>query len=485
MRFERLAMALFAAAGMAGTVSASDDCSTATPLLAGTAATGNTSAATPSVGIPASHCAGTSETGNDEWYSYTATVAGSHVISLCGSSFDTSLSLWTGCPDGSLTPVVCNDDSCGLQSSITRTMAEGETLLVRVGGYNTGAGAYTLLATAPTPPPPPPANDNCADATTVVVGGAYTGSTVSGTNDATGSCGLSTTANDVWFTFTAPSDGAFAFSTCDAVGYDTVLSFWDTCGGAEILCDDDSDFGCTFSGLRSEIRRTMLSGETILVRLAGFNGASGSYVLTVAEVTPPPPPPANDDCSGALPISAGLDQPYDTTLSTTSGQAVADCGLTDVVEQDIWFTFIAECTGTVEINTCGTTYDTAVAVFDACGGNQITCSDDGTPACAGNGLASRATFAATAGTTYYIAVGAYLAGVDGPGVISVICTPDVTCPSADFNGDDFVDFFDYDDYVACFENGCGADGLDADFNNDGFVDFFDYDDFVYAFEGCP
>jgi hypothetical protein len=57
------------------------------------------------------------------------------------------------------------------------------------------------------------------------------------------------------------------------------------------------------------------------------------------------------------------------------------------------------------------------------------------------------------------------------------------CP-ADFNGDGFLDFFDYDDYVACFE-GFGAPGCDADFNGDGFVDFFDYDDFVLAFEtGC-
>jgi hypothetical protein len=57
------------------------------------------------------------------------------------------------------------------------------------------------------------------------------------------------------------------------------------------------------------------------------------------------------------------------------------------------------------------------------------------------------------------------------------------CP-ADFNGDGFVDFFDYDDYVACFE-GSGAPGCNADFNGDGFVDFFDYDDFVAGFEaGC-
>jgi hypothetical protein len=55
---------------------------------------------------------------------------------------------------------------------------------------------------------------------------------------------------------------------------------------------------------------------------------------------------------------------------------------------------------------------------------------------------------------------------------------------ADFNGDGFIDFFDYADYVGCFETGlCG--GGSADFNGDGFVDFFDYGDFVTAFEtGC-
>jgi uncharacterized membrane protein len=58
------------------------------------------------------------------------------------------------------------------------------------------------------------------------------------------------------------------------------------------------------------------------------------------------------------------------------------------------------------------------------------------------------------------------------------------CP-ADFNGDGFVDFFDFDDFVSCFEGTACPDGKTADFNNDGFVDFFDFDDFVVAFEtGC-
>jgi hypothetical protein len=56
---------------------------------------------------------------------------------------------------------------------------------------------------------------------------------------------------------------------------------------------------------------------------------------------------------------------------------------------------------------------------------------------------------------------------------------------ADFNGDGFLDFFDYDDYVNCFETGTCPPGRTADFNGDGFADFFDYDAFVAAFEaGC-
>ncbi len=74
----------------------------------------------------------------------------------------------------------------------------------------------------------------------------------------------------------------------------------------------------------------------------------------------------------------------------------------------------------------------------------------------------------------------YLEFTSGTAVVT--STP--ACP-ADFNRDCFVDFFDYDDYVTCFEgDGCPA-GRTADFNGDGFADFFDYADFVSAFElGC-
>jgi hypothetical protein len=59
------------------------------------------------------------------------------------------------------------------------------------------------------------------------------------------------------------------------------------------------------------------------------------------------------------------------------------------------------------------------------------------------------------------------------------------CCPADFNGDGFLDFFDYAEYVDCFQIGICPPGQTADFNGDGFTDFFDYADYVTAFEaGC-
>jgi hypothetical protein len=54
--------------------------------------------------------------------------------------------------------------------------------------------------------------------------------------------------------------------------------------------------------------------------------------------------------------------------------------------------------------------------------------------------------------------------------------------AADFNGDGFVDFFDFNDFIACFEGLSCPSGTSADFNGDGFVDFFDFDEFIEAFE---
>jgi hypothetical protein len=65
--------------------------------------------------------------------------------------------------------------------------------------------------------------------------------------------------------------------------------------------------------------------------------------------------------------------------------------------------------------------------------------------------------------------------------VTVVPAPDC---DADFNGDGFVDFFDFDLFVLCFDGTAGAEPL-ADINGDGFIDFFDVNDFLDSFAaGC-
>jgi hypothetical protein len=83
--------------------------------------------------------------------------------------------------------------------------------------------------------------------------------------------------------------------------------------------------------------------------------------------------------------------------------------------------------------------------------------------------------------TWTVRVNATAVNVGTQGYALVVTGDVVELCLADFNGDESLDFFDYDDFVAAFE----AAAPSADFNVDGMVDFFDYDDFVAAFEmGC-
>jgi T5SS/PEP-CTERM-associated repeat protein/predicted outer membrane repeat protein len=68
--------------------------------------------------------------------------------------------------------------------------------------------------------------------------------------------------------------------------------------------------------------------------------------------------------------------------------------------------------------------------------------------------------------------------------VSVRVSGATPCPP-DFNNDGFLDFFDFNDFVDCFEGFACPPGRTADFNRDGFPDFFDFNDFVDAFDrGC-
>jgi hypothetical protein len=115
---------------------------------------------------------------------------------------------------------------------------------------------------------------------------------------------------------------------------------------------------------------------------------------------------ANDLCSGAVPLSAGV--PYSmNTSNATSTSDLAPCAYN--FGKGVWFKFTAASSGVVAINTCGSDYDTAVQVYTGSCGTLAEvpngCNDDFGWACRSS--ASSVAFPATAGTNYYILAGGY------------------------------------------------------------------------------
>jgi hypothetical protein len=258
----------------------SNSCSTATVIGEGTFM-GTTVGST----NDGSASCGSSSTSPDVWFSFTAQQNCTLAVDTCGSGYDTVLSIHTGCPGTSSNQLACNDDSCGLQSRVSISATGGATYLIRVAGFNGQTGAFTLNVSCAAPEP---TSDACATAIPVVPG-TYSGSTVGATNDGSASCGSSSTSPDVWYVFTATESCRLRASTCSGTSFDSVLSIHSACPGTtgnQLACNDDS------CGLQSSVSANVMPGD-YYIRVAGFNGATGSFALTVS--CDPVPPGSGPD----------------------------------------------------------------------------------------------------------------------------------------------------------------------------------------------
>jgi len=126
-----------------------DNCANAIVVTSGTY-TGTTVGAT----RDGSASCGSSSTTPDVWYKYTAAKSGTLKLDTCGSSYDTVLSLHSGCPGTSSNQLKCNDDCggspCGgTASCFSRTVTKNVTYYIRVSGYNGATGNFTLHVTPP------------------------------------------------------------------------------------------------------------------------------------------------------------------------------------------------------------------------------------------------------------------------------------------------------------------------------------------------
>lgn len=110
-----------------------------------------TAGSTQSVGSSVDASAETSEPrnpsvagGKSVWWSWTAAASSSVTISTTGSSFDTTLAIYTGTALGNLVLIGSNDDAGGTQSAVTFSAVAGTTYAIQVDGYSGATGAVTL-----------------------------------------------------------------------------------------------------------------------------------------------------------------------------------------------------------------------------------------------------------------------------------------------------------------------------------------------------
>jgi len=281
------------------------------------------------------------------------------------------------------------------------------------------SGDYTLVAEYSTCSTP--SNNNCASAQ-FLPEGSTNGTNVASTNDGVSTCGTFGPAPlDVWYSFRAGCTGTVRLETLSGGTLaDTVLSVHSGCPGTAantIACNDDT------VGLLSRIDLAVTEGTSYYVRVHGYNGSSGTFILSRTQSLAAP---GNDACANATVV--GLGSVVGTNCGATNdGQTTCGFGSAN---KDVYYAFTAPCSGNYFVDTEGTAIlDTVLSVHSACpatAANTIACDDD-----SGTGLRSFIQFAAVAGTTYRIRVTGY-SGATGTFQLN-ISDPDLandTCVNA-------------------------------------------------------
>jgi hypothetical protein len=129
----------------------------------------------------------------------------------------------------------------------------------------------------------------------------------------------------------------------------------------------------------------------------GFDTCDGNGVCSGT-----PDPDCNDDCATAVVALEG--KTPGNNENAAEDEVEASCQPDS--NHDIWYTYTATCTGNVLVSTTGSMLmpenDPVLSVYDACGGTELACNDDGGPA-----EQAALTLATMEGVTYFIRVAGF------------------------------------------------------------------------------
>lgn len=411
---------------------------------------------------------------NDVFYQWTATFSGTAEFSTCGTAnFDTKIAVYgpnAACPLTDADVISCSEDAggcAGFTSKLKFEVIEGQTFILRIGGWGDGApgeSGFGTFALTNVTVSEGPANDNCANAITVMLSDSIAFSTLGATTDGprhptaclpSGGATPDVIYNDIWYKWTAQETGAVEFSTCNKANFDTKIAVYGpdvACPGSDeniIACSEDGP-GC--ANFESVLVFDAEAGKTYLLRIGGWgSGAPGESGFGSFSLLPfaPTNAPVNDNCFGAITLDLGASDStlvqFSTMGARTSGPEHEPQSCFDVGERfvynDIWYTWTSTFTGTLEWSNCGTSnFDSRMAVYLASENecaistdSLIGCSDDGLDAFDNNcgNFTSRAIFPVIEGRVYKFRLGGWSPSDVGDGVFTVKRVEPVPPPAND------------------------------------------------------
>lgn len=376
---------------------------------------------------------------NGMWYSVVGD-GQQYTASLCGSSYDTWVSVYSG-TCGAMTCIVQNDDFCGLQSQVSWCTTVGTTYYILVNGFSTASGTWTMALSKSNVNATSSVSTICAGGSATLTGsggttytwnpGALTGASVTVSPASTTTYTMSTTVGSCTITKTVtitvnPLPTVTANSSAAAVCTGSTVTL--TGGGA-------TSYAWT-GGATNGVPFTPTATTTYTVTGTDGNGCTNTATTTVT-VNALPTVTAN---SSAAAVCTG------NTVTLTGGGATSYAwtgGATDGVPFTPTITDTYTVTGT-DGNGCTNTATTTVTVnalptvtgnssaAAVCAGNTVTLTGGGATSYTWTGGATDAVpFTPTITDTYTVT------GTDGNGcsntatvTVTVNALPTVTASAA-------------------------------------------------------
>jgi hypothetical protein len=203
-------------------------------------------------------------------------------------------------------------------------------------------------------------------------------------------------AASVWYRWTAPQDGVARIETCGS-DFDTTLAVFRGSAVRDLARVTANDDWCDG---QSVVRFVAVAGTTYAIGVDGFRGDQGSVELAIRYLDRPP----NDDFAAAADLGGGATAAAAGTNRDATLEAREPKHHRTKSPASVWYRWTAPATRRMRLDTCGSDFDTVLAVYAGSALDELGLVGANDDRC---GASSVVRFRAVAGTTYHVAVAGY------------------------------------------------------------------------------